>query len=70
LGFKAGIQGLRPIAAGMAIGVAGSLAFRNLLEGLLYGVRAGNPWVMMAAWALLAPVLLALLCSGTQGHPD
>ncbi len=53
-------QGLRPIAVGMAIGVAGSLAFGNLLAGLLYGVSAGDPWVMMgAAGTLLAAALLA-----------
>ena len=53
-------QGMRPIAMGMAIGVVGSLAFGNLLAGLLYGVSAGDPWVMMgAAGTLLAAALLA-----------
>jgi ABC-type antimicrobial peptide transport system permease subunit len=67
LGAKAGsvvrlviVEGLRPIAAGMAIGLAGSLALSRLLAQLVYGVSTSDPLV-------LAPVafflLLVALCA-------
>jgi predicted permease len=40
-------QGLKPITAGMAIGLAGSLIFSGLLENLLYGVKAADPLVLI-----------------------
>ncbi len=53
-------QGMRPIAAGLAIGIVGSLALSHLLSGLLYGVSASDPVVLvLVAAALLAAALLA-----------
>jgi len=40
-------QGLKPITAGTAIGLAGSLIFSGLLEKLLYGVKAADPLVLI-----------------------
>lgn len=53
-------QGLKPIAAGTAIGVAGSLIFSGALEKLLYGVRAADPLVLISvSLVLLGAALLA-----------
>jgi ABC-type antimicrobial peptide transport system permease subunit len=54
-------QGLRPIAAGMAIGLAGSVAFSRSLAGMLYGVSAVDPLVLAAV--PLALLLTACLAS-------
>ena len=48
-------QGLMPVAAGLTMGLAGSLAAARLLNGFLFGVRAADPIVFSAvALALLA----------------
>src|SRR5262249_1338617 len=36
-------QGMRPVALGMALGIAGALATGRALEALLYEMRANNP---------------------------
>jgi predicted permease len=67
LGAKAGsvvrlvmFEGLRPIAVGMAIGLAGSLALNRLLAELVYGVSTSDPVVFTAvALFLTAAALLA-----------
>jgi ABC-type antimicrobial peptide transport system permease subunit len=67
LGAKAGsvvrlviADGLRPIAAGMAIGLAGSLVLNRLLAQLVYGVSTSDPLVLAAvAFFLLLVALLA-----------
>jgi len=67
LGAKAGsvvrlvmFEGLRPIAIGMAIGLAGSLALNHLLARLVYGVSTSDPVVFVAvALFLTAAALLA-----------
>ena len=54
------LQGLYPIAAGMAVGLAGALAAGRLLVKLLYGVSVSDPLVYVAVPAfLLATALLA-----------
>jgi len=54
------LQGMYPILAGTAIGIAGSFACSRLLEELLYGVSASDPLVYAAVPAfLLASALLA-----------
>jgi putative ABC transport system permease protein len=55
------LEGLRPIAAGMAIGLAGSLAFSRLLSQLVYGVSTSDPVVFLAVPFFLT--LAALLAS-------
>jgi putative ABC transport system permease protein len=67
LGAKAGsvvrlvmFEGLRPIAVGMALGLAGSLALNRLLAELVYGVSTSDPAVFAAvAFFLTATALLA-----------
>jgi putative ABC transport system permease protein len=67
LGAKAGpvvrlvmLEGLRPIAVGMAIGLAGSLVLNRLLAELVYGVSTSDPVVFTAvALFLTAAALLA-----------
>jgi len=52
-------QGLAPVAAGLAAGVAGSLAMGRLLASLLFGVAAGDPLTMAAVVMLLTLVAAA-----------
>jgi predicted lysophospholipase L1 biosynthesis ABC-type transport system permease subunit len=53
-------HGLRLAGAGLAVGVAASLALTRLLEGLLHGVRPHDPATFAATpLALLAAALLA-----------
>jgi predicted permease len=53
-------QGLLPVAAGLAAGVAASLGVGRALGSLLYGVAPHDAWVLTGAGALLlAAALLA-----------
>jgi putative ABC transport system permease protein len=52
-------QGMRLVAGGLAVGIAGSFALTRLIESLLFGVSARDPWTLAGAPAALA--LLALL---------
>jgi putative ABC transport system permease protein len=53
-------EGLRPIALGMAIGLAGSLALNRLLAQLVYGVSTSDPVVFtVVAFFLTVAALLA-----------
>ncbi len=51
-------QGLAPVAAGLVVGIAGSLALGRVLNALLFGVRANDPPTLAAAAGLLALVAL------------
>ena len=51
-------QSLVPVACGLALGIAGSLASGRLLTDLLYEVKPGDPVVMTAIAGLLAAVAL------------
>jgi len=46
-------QGLRLAIAGVALGLAGSLALTRLLSGLLYGVTPANPLALLFSAAVL-----------------
>ena len=66
-------QGMRLVVAGLAIGLAGSLALTRLLAGLLYGVRPTDPLTFLGAALLLASVA-SLACflparKATQADP-
>jgi predicted permease len=50
-------QGVRPVLAGVVLGVAGSVAATRLLRSSLYGVSAGDPFT-------LAGVILVLVTVG------
>jgi putative ABC transport system permease protein len=47
-------QGLRPIAAGIVLGMAGSLALSQSLSGLLFNVSALDPLTFVVVPALIA----------------
>ena len=49
-------HGARLAGLGLLLGVAGALALGRLLQGLLYGVRPGDPLTLAAVAALLALV--------------
>jgi putative ABC transport system permease protein len=68
LGAKAGavvtlvtMEGLRPIAAGLAVGLIGSLALNRLMAELVYGVSTSDPAVFASVAVFL--ILTALLAS-------
>ncbi len=46
-------QGMRPVAIGLAIGIAGALALSRLLQSLLFEMTATNPWVLAGAILVL-----------------
>jgi predicted permease len=52
-------QGLRPVAAGLTVGVVASMALGRVLGSLLFGVEAGDPLTVVAVVALLGAVALA-----------
>jgi ABC-type antimicrobial peptide transport system permease subunit len=52
-------QGFTPAAAGLALGLAGSLALTRLMSGMLYGVKPTDPATLIVvtlAFALIASV--------------
>ena len=54
-------QGLAPVLAGIALGVAGGLALTRFMASLLFGVEATDPATFVAVSALLA--LIAAVAS-------
>jgi len=52
-------QSLRPVLAGLAIGVAGAAGLTRLMTGMLYGVKPGDPLVLAAVTAMLGLIALA-----------
>ncbi len=52
-------QGLAVTAAGIAMGIAGTLALTSLLEDMLYGVKPGDPLTLAAVCGVMAIVALA-----------
>jgi predicted permease len=52
-------QGLRPVAAGAAIGLAGAAAGTSLLESLLFGVTPVDPAAYGVATVVLGAIALA-----------
>jgi len=56
------LEGLGPVAAGLAVGFAAALSAGRLVSGLLFGVRAADPLTFAAvAGVLLAAALAACL---------
>jgi putative ABC transport system permease protein len=52
-------QGLTPVGAGLVVGLAGSLAAGRLVQGLLFGVRASDPFILAAVAAVLCASAVA-----------
>jgi len=55
-------QGLRPVAAGAVLGIAGALAVTSLAQSLLFGVQAIDPITYGVAIALLGTIA-AIACA-------
>ncbi|HUK29726.1 MAG TPA: ABC transporter permease, partial [Candidatus Acidoferrum sp.] len=52
-------QGIAVTVAGIAMGVAGTLALTKLLQDFLYGVRPGDPLTLVSVCGVMAIVALA-----------
>jgi len=52
-------QGLAPVIAGLAAGVAGAIAIGQVLQGLLFGVRVADPVTLAAVSVVLLAVASA-----------
>ena len=64
--------GARPVAGGLAAGIAGALALSGLLKSLLFGIGPRDPLTFMAVPCLLAIVALiaAYLPARRAAHLD
>jgi ABC-type antimicrobial peptide transport system permease subunit len=54
-------QGMTPVLAGMAFGLAGALAGGRVLRSLLFGVGPGDPVTFVAVTFFLVAVALAAI---------
>jgi predicted permease len=54
-------QGLRPVAAGVVLGLAAALAASRTISSLLFGIGAADPLALAGAAALLVVVALAAI---------
>jgi putative ABC transport system permease protein len=54
-------QGMKPVLAGLAIGLAGALALTRLMKALLFGVSASDP-LTFGSIALLLALVALLAC--------
>jgi predicted permease len=54
-------EGMRPVAVGMVVGIAGALALGRVLQSLLFEMQAGNPLVLGGS-ALVLGAAAALAC--------
>jgi predicted permease len=52
-------QGLGPVVVGLAVGIGGALAMGRVMEGLLFGVKATDPWTLAGVSCLLIGVAAA-----------
>lgn len=52
-------QGLMPVVVGLICGILGALALGKVIEGLLFDVRAGDPWTLAVVSLVLIGVAAA-----------
>jgi putative ABC transport system permease protein len=52
-------QGLAPVVVGLACGIVSALALGRVMEGLLFGVHASDPWTLIAVALVLIGVAAA-----------
>jgi predicted permease len=52
-------QGLAPVVVGLCCGILGALALGRIMEGLLFSVKAYDPWTLTAVSLLLIGVAAA-----------
>jgi putative ABC transport system permease protein len=52
-------QGMRPVALGLILGVAGAVALGRLLRSLLYEISPYDPWIIAAAVGITFTMALA-----------
>jgi predicted permease len=55
-------QGLTMAIAGIAIGLAGALALTRFMQGLIFGVSAGDPFTLAAVSVLLLLIAVVASC--------
>lgn len=55
------LEGMRPVVAGLVVGIAGALALSRLLEALLFEVRPSNP-IVLASVALVLGAAATVAC--------
>ena len=55
------LKGLRPIMAGVAVGLAASFALTRLMASQIYGVTATDPWTF-AGVVIILTVVAMLAC--------
>lgn len=55
------LTGLKPVALGVLVGIGVAAGAGRVLEGLLFGVEARDPWTLVAAPFLLSVVALVSL---------
>jgi ABC-type antimicrobial peptide transport system permease subunit len=65
-------QGIRVVAAGLALGIPATLALGSLIDSLLFGVRSNDPVTLTAVSLVLAAVALAaaILPARKAAHGD
>jgi ABC-type antimicrobial peptide transport system permease subunit len=62
------MEGFLPVAAGLAAGVAGAVAFGSILSSLLFDVQPRDPLVLAVVVALVGGIgLLACVVAARQG---